>query len=111
MKYTIQAGIVSPFPMARDPQAVEFDDLQTRAIDGVYAAGGAVLWDGKALAFETDPAKAADLMVKFNDAWQASKTMAEMTATAKVAQAKAADDLAALLKEASKPGRGKVVEK
>jgi hypothetical protein len=111
MKHTVQAGIVSPFPMALDPAAVEFDEVQERAIGAVYAAGGAALWNGSVLSFVTDPAKAADLMIKFNEAWQASPVMAGMVSAQKAAESKAADDLAALLKEASKPGRGNGVAK
>ena len=111
IKHTIQAGVVSPFPMALDPDAVEFDAVQARAIEAVYASGGVALWDGKSLSFETDQTKATDHLTKFNDAWQASETMAGMVAADKEAQAKAADDLAVLLKEASKPGRGNGWEK
>lgn len=110
-KYTIQAGVVSRFPMALDPKAVEFDEVQARAIEAVYASGGVALWDGKSLSFETDPAKASDLLTKFNEVWQASETMAGMMVADKEAQAKAADDLEALLKEASNPGRGNGREK
>ncbi len=105
MKHTIQAGVVSPFPMYIDPAAVEFDTVQARAIEAVYAAGGAALWNGAALSFELDQVKAAALRAKFDEAWQASKIMAEILADQAAAEAQQRKTLATLVKAATTPIR------
>ena len=105
IKHTIQAGVVSPFPMYLDRDAVDFDEVQSEAIASVYASGGAVLWDGGALEFETDLTKVVDIMSKFNEAWQTSETMASIVKSEKEAKSKATLHLSLLLDAARKPGR------